>query len=258
MPEQAADAVLTEISGHVATVTLNEPERKNALSDPMVRALAAALRSAKVRTAGVVLVRGSGGAFSAGGDIKQFHAALTSDASEQLKGTADFRDLLLTLESLEAVTVALVDGLALGGGCGLAAACDYAIASDVAKFGCPEIKLGAFPMLIAPALVRAIGVRATYALSVSGTLIDAWRARELGLVSEVVAASTFETYIADYVDRVNAVPADVLRMGKMAVRASMASDYRGGVEAGSALRSLLFSSPAFHDGVTAFLARPRS
>ena len=256
MADDAPDLVVSRVSGHVATVTLNQPERKNPLSDPMIRALTATLRSPEVRSAGLVLVRGSGGTFSAGGDIKQFHAALTTDASEQLEGTDDFRDLLLTLESLEAVTVAVVDGVAFGGGCGLVAACDYAIASAAARFGCPEIKLGAFPMLIVPALVRAIGARATYALSVSGEEIDAAGALELGLVNDVVAED-FEAYVEAYVDRANAVPADLLRLGKMAVRATLSGDYRAGVEAGSVLRSILFASPAFHEGVNAFVSRQR-
>ncbi|KQW44988.1 enoyl-CoA hydratase [Nocardioides sp. Root1257] len=258
MGDPATELVLARVDGHVATVTLNQPERKNPLSDPMIRALTAAFELPEVRGAGVVVIRGAGGVFSAGGDIKQFHASLTTDASEQLEGTRDFREMLLTLESLEAVTVAVVEGPALGGGCGLTAACDYAIASNTAKFGCPEIKLGAFPMLIAPALVRAIGARATYALSVSGDLIDAQRALDLGLVSQVVSAAALEEHVADYIERANAVPADVLKMGKMAVRAAMSNDYRAGVEAGSTLRSLLFSSPAFHEGVNAFVSRSRS
>jgi enoyl-CoA hydratase/carnithine racemase len=122
MGDPATELVLARVDGHVATVTVNQPERKNPLSDPMIRALTAALAVRAVREAGVVLVRGAGGAFSAGGDIKQFHASLTTDASEQLEGTRDFREMLLTLESMEAVTVAVVEGPALGGGCGLTAA----------------------------------------------------------------------------------------------------------------------------------------
>jgi enoyl-CoA hydratase/carnithine racemase len=249
--------VRTEQRGDVHVVWLNEPERKNPLSDPMIEALSAALRSRAARTASAVVLRGAGRTFSAGGDIRQFHESLTTDAAEQFEATASFRQLFLDLEDLPGVTIAAVEGGAYGGGCGLTAACDIAVASSTATFACPEIRLGAFPMLIAPALVRAIGARNTMALSVSGEKIDAVRARELGLVAEVVDESDFDSFLSAYLDRLLQVPAHVLHLGKMAVRAGGAEDYRVGLESGSILRSLLFSSVSFHDGVNAFVQRAR-
>ncbi|GAA1009839.1 enoyl-CoA hydratase [Acrocarpospora pleiomorpha] len=249
--------VRTEQRGEVHIVWLNEPERKNPLSDPMIERLSAALRSPEARAAAAVVIRGAGRTFSAGGDLRQFHASLTTDASEQFEATTSFRRLFLDLDDLPGVTIAAVEGGAYGGGCGLAAACDIVIAAGTATFACPEIRLGAFPMVIAPALVRAIGARNTMALAVSGEKVGATRARELGLVAEVVDEPEFDSFLSAYVDRLAGVPAQVLHIGKMAVRAGGADDYRVGLESGSILRSLLFSSPAFHDGVNAFVQRAR-
>jgi enoyl-CoA hydratase/carnithine racemase len=247
--------VRTEQAGNVVVVWLNEPDRKNPLSDPMIDALSEALRAPQTKAASAVVIRGAGGTFSAGGDIRQFQQSLTSDASEQFEATSAFRQLFLDIEDLPGITIAAVEGAAYGGGCGLAAACDIALASSDAMFACPEIRLGAFPMVIAPALVRAIGARNTLALSVSGEPITADRARELGLVSDVVAAAEFDEFVSSYLAHMNRVPASVLHLGKMAVRAGNVKDYRVGLESGSILRSLLFASPAFHDGVNAFVQR---
>lgn len=251
----AEPLVRTEQTGTVVTVWLNEPGRKNPLSDPMIDALSTALRAPHTRAASAVVIRGAGGTFCAGGDIRQFQQALTTDATQQFAATSSFRQLFLDIDDLPGVSIAAVEGPAYGGGCGLTAACDIAIASTSASFACPEIRLGAFPMVIAPALVRAIGARNTLALSVSGERIPAERARGFGLVSEVVDAAAFGEYLASYIERLNRVPANVLHLGKMAVRAGNADDYRVGLESGSILRSLLFASPAFHDGVNAFVQR---
>lgn len=250
--------VLTERRENTFLLTLNEPSRKNPLSDPMIEAMTEALTSKDAQSASLVVLQGAGGTFSAGGDIRQFHASLTTDANEQFDGTLAFGVLLNTLEQMPGLTMAAVRGGAFGGGCGLTAACDIAVASRTAQFGCPEIRLGAFPMLITPALVRAVGPRATAAMSLSGEKISAEEAYRLGLVFKVVDDTDFDGYIGGYIDQANKVPAHVLRMGKMSIRAGTMPDYRVGVDSGAVLRSLLFSSSAFHEGVEAFVSRAKA
>lgn len=249
--------VLTRTEGTSLHVQLNDPARRNPLSDPMIAALNTVLTSSEALKASVVVIRGSGGFFSAGGDIAGFQAALTTDATEQYEATHEFRKLFLALDELEGTVVAVVEGQALGGGCGLAAACDIVLATASARFGCPEVNLGAYPMVITPALVRAMGARAAIALSSRGTRISATRAQQLGLVTEVYPDAEFDAEVDEYVAALASVPGHVLRMGKLSVRASESSEYRRALESGSLLRSLLFSSPAFHDGVNAFVAGSR-
>lgn len=245
------------VSGVTAVITLNEPKRKNPLSDRMIADLTYALESPDVRSSGLVVLRGAGGSFSAGGDIRQFHSQLTADAIEQFEATKGLRELFMALEAVPAVTMAIAEGEAFGGGCGLVAACDMAVAADTAVFACPEIRLRAFPMVIAPALVRAMGRRATMGLAVSGRTIDSEGALALGLVNEIVPAGKIDEWLDGLIDHLSDVPVNVLPMGKIALRSAATDDYLVGLETGSVLRSLLFSSSAFHDGVQAFIDRPR-
>ena len=108
-------------------------------------------------------------------------------------------------------------------------------------------------MVITPPLVRAIGARATLALSARGKRIDARRAQQLGLVTEVLSDADFDAQVDAYLDDLARVPGHVLRLGKLSVRAAENADYRTALESGSLLRSLLFSATAFHDSVNAFV-----
>lgn len=249
----AEPMIIQRVDDGVLYLLLNDANRRNPLSEPMIAALNEALTSSEAHSVGVVVLRGAGGFFSAGGDVRGFQESLTTNALEQLAATQEFRRLFSNLDALEALTVAVVEGQALGGGCGLAAAADVVIASENARFGCPEVHLGAFPMVITAPLVRAIGPRATLALAVGGKSINARRAKELGLVTEVFVEEGFEEQLRVYFAHLAQLPIHVLRLGKMSVRAAEMADYRSGLESGSALRSLLFATPEFHHGVNAFV-----
>ncbi|PKW17471.1 enoyl-CoA hydratase/isomerase family protein [Saccharopolyspora spinosa] len=245
------------VEGNVANVMLRDSARRNPLSDAMIDALTTALRTSEVHAASVVVLRGEGGFFSAGGDLAQFHASLTTDAMSEYEATESFRVLFQVLESVPGLVLAVVEGKALGGGCGLAAACDLVLAPHSAKFGCPEINIGAFPMVIVPPLVRAIGARATLALSATGTQIDATEARRLGLVTEVFVDDEFEDEVAEFVKRMGSRPRHALTLGKATVRSAQTSSYDEGLLMGSVMRALVFAQPSFHDGVSEFVARTR-
>ncbi|MFC9359199.1 enoyl-CoA hydratase/isomerase family protein [Rhodococcus sp. NPDC057014] len=249
------DLVTVDVDNAVATVLLRDGARRNPLSDRMIEALVEALHSAEVRNAPVVAIRGESGFFSAGGDLDQFYANLTTDALVEFRATELFRSLFQALEALSGITIALVEGKALGGGFGLAAACDMVLASRSAMFGCPEIKIGAFPMVIVPPLVRAIGARNTLALSVTGQPVTAERARELGLVTEIFDAEEFDERARTFVTALGNQPAHVLTLGKSTVRSAAESTYDEGLLMGSVMRALVFSQQSFHDGVSAFVQR---
>lgn len=172
----------------VATVTINRPARKNAFNALVIEGLTEVFETLKgadhVRT---VFLRGAGGVFSAGGDLEWMAAAadLTEDDNRQDARTVAV--MLKTLADIPAVTVALVEGSAFGGGAGLVAACDVAVATRGAKFAFSEVRLGLVPAMIAPYVVAAIGPGAARALFVTGRAFDAEEALRLGLVHELVA-----------------------------------------------------------------------
>ncbi|MDB5426107.1 MAG: enoyl-CoA hydratase/isomerase family protein, partial [Phenylobacterium sp.] len=135
----------------------------------------------------VVFLRGEGGTFSAGADLDWMRAAVDRSESDNREDAFAMAHMLKQLWDLPALTVALVDGGAFGGGAGLAAACDLAIATADAKFSFSEVKLGLIPATVSPYVVAAIGPRAARGLFATGQLFDAEHALRIGLISEVVA-----------------------------------------------------------------------
>src|SRR5438105_34268 len=152
--------VLLSISGHIATVTLNNPRKRNPLSTPLIAELAQALRRCDENDqVGVVILTGAGESFSAGADLQEFSESLASGSVEHWTSGGPWAELVRLVPAMGKPVIASVRGHALAGGCGLVALCDMAIATTHASFGTPEINIGLFPLFIFPALIRAIGRR---------------------------------------------------------------------------------------------------
>ncbi len=184
----AAPVTLAVTPEGIATVTLRRPERRNAFDGPMVAALTEIFETLRAdEQVRLVLLRGEGGVFCAGGDLDWMRAAADWSEDDNRDDALAMGHMLKALFDLPALTVALVEGAALGGGAGLAAACDLALATADARLGFPEVRVGLIPAVISPYVVRAIGPRAAGALFALGQPVDASRALALGLVSEVVA-----------------------------------------------------------------------
>jgi methylglutaconyl-CoA hydratase len=175
----------------VATVTIERADRKNAFNGEVIAALREAFETLEgadgVR---VVFVTGAGGNFSAGADLEWMRAASDLTEADNRDDAMQMAIMLRHLHDLPALTVALVEGGAFGGGAGLAAACDLAIATRDARFAFSEVKLGLIPATISPYVVAAIGARRARGLFASGRTFDAAHAREIGLIDEVVEDST--------------------------------------------------------------------
>lgn len=181
------DKVLTEIdSGGVATVLLNRPRVHNAFDPEMVAALSAALaaleRRAEVRA---VVLAGAGPDFCAGADIEHMRASARASREENLAAARATARMLYRLYRLDKPTIARVHGAVRGGGVGLVAACDIAVAERGASFRLPEVKLGIIPAMISPYVIAAIGARAARRYLLSGEQLDALEAQRVGLVHEV-------------------------------------------------------------------------
>jgi len=172
----------------VATVTITRPAKKNAFDTTTIEALTEAFETLQgadhVR---IVFLRGAGGTFCAGGDLEWMALAAEMTEADNRADAMTVAVMLKALADLPAVTVALVEGAAFGGGAGLVAACDLAVATQDARFAFAEVKLGLIPAMIAPYVVNAIGPRAAKALFVTGRTFHAAEALRLGLVQEVVA-----------------------------------------------------------------------
>ena len=190
-PDVSATTELVHISATQAgavTVTMNRPAKKNAFDEGLISALAEAFDTlAGAEGVRVVFVRGAGGTFSAGADLDWMRSAIDKPESENRADAMELAKMLKALRDLPSLTVALVEGAAFGGGAGLAAACDMAIATAGTKFSFSEAKLGLVAGTISPYVVEAVGPRTARALFATARVFDAAYAEKVGLVTEVVA-----------------------------------------------------------------------
>lgn len=187
----------------VATVTINRPERRNAFNAEVIAALRQAFETLEgadgVR---VIFVAGAGGTFSAGADLEWMRDAADQTEADNREDATAMARMLKHLHSLPMLTVALVEGSAFGGGAGLAAACDMAIATSDARFAFSEVKLGLVAATVSPYVVAAVGPRRARSLFALGRAFDAADAQRFGLVDLVVEgaeglANAKEAIVAD-------------------------------------------------------------
>jgi enoyl-CoA hydratase/carnithine racemase len=204
----------------VRRLTLNRPERKNALSPELVRALAAAFVAADADSAvRCVVVTGAGdgdkAAFCAGGDLA---GGMSGDGFyEQHLDRGAFAELVLTMRRMRTPTVAAVNGTALGGGFGLVLACDLAVAADDARLGTPEVKRGLFPMMITALIDEVLPRRAAMELMLLGGEVSGARAVELGVVNRVVPRAGVLEAATTMAQTVASMSPAVLSLGRRAI-----------------------------------------
>ncbi|MBZ0118901.1 MAG: enoyl-CoA hydratase/isomerase family protein, partial [Sandaracinaceae bacterium] len=178
------EQILVSQDGAVCTITLNRPDRKNPLGPQMVNELLYALDDARDdASVRVIVLTGAGDAFSAGGDLKQMSSGADGP---KLEPRGDYSDLLLRFTKLGKPTIARVRGPAMGGGLGLVAACDFAIAAQSAVLGTPEIKRGLFPMMIMAVLCRVVSKRRLLEMMLLGDKLTATQAAGIELVTRAV------------------------------------------------------------------------
>lgn len=192
-----------QIKGAVARVTLNRPEVHNAMSDQMVLELLQFFESIRDdRKVRAVVLAAAGETFCSGGDIKDLQA--TASSEERFRAMSKFDQMLRTVNEAPQVTIARIQGAAMGGGLGLVCVADVAIASDKAKFSLPEVRLGVAPALISPYVIARIGESRARHLMLTGMKFDAAKAWQYGLIHEVCATKVLD-------ERVEAVVHDVLQ-----------------------------------------------
>lgn len=189
-----ASPVLSSIDPRgVATVTLNRPDRHNALDATVIAALGTVLSTLERDTAvRAVVLTGAGTTFCAGADIDSMRAAARTPETANLEDALRLSELLATLNDLAKPTLARVNGNVFGGGVGLVACCDIAVVSSEARFTLSEVRLGILPAMISPYVVGAIGPRQARRYVLSGEPISAGDAQRIGLVHEVAAPALLD------------------------------------------------------------------
>lgn len=191
--------ILYQVDGSIARITLNRPEKRNALNDNLVAGLKDALGQANqdgcVRA---VLITGAGRDFCSGADLASLQKISEASVAENVTDARSLMDLFLLIRQVTVPVVAAVRGRALAGGCGLATACDIVLASTSARFGYPEVAIGFVPAMVMAIARRNISEKRAFELLTRGAEITAEEARNFGLINHVLSDDTFEDEVTAY------------------------------------------------------------
>lgn len=246
--------VLSELrEGGVAVLTLNRPERRNALSPELMDDLVAALRAAEADPAArVVVLTGAGKMFCAGGDLvggmgAGFDGVIGAEVSRR-----KFAELMMAFPALSKPVIAAVQGDALGGGCGIVAACDLAVVDPAARLGTPEINVGLFPYVITAPLQRNVPRKALLEMMLCGDKIDAVRAVSLGLANSVSAAGQSVEEAVVLARRIASKSAAIVALGKRSFYQAADLDYAAALELLNGRLTVNLLSEDAMEGVVAF------
>jgi enoyl-CoA hydratase len=252
MPEPS---VLYDVTDAVATITLNEPDSRNALSDELLGHLLAALERARddQRARCVVLASSHERVFSAGGDLGGFGAEMA--LVHKHLGSGRFVALFRLIGELGKPTLCAARGHVLAGALGLALACDLVIAAEEATFGTPEINVGVFPFMIMALIYRNVPRKRTNEMLLLGERLSAHEAREAGIVNRVVAANEFDAAVADWAGRLAAKSPLLMRLGKDAMFRQQDMAFLDALEFLHSQLTIGLSTEDLLEGVTAFFEK---
>jgi methylglutaconyl-CoA hydratase len=174
----------------IATITLNRPEKRNAISYELIEELLAALDEVAHSSALVLILTGAGKAFCSGMDLENLKALVGRSPEQNVKDSETMAQLFRTLYDFPRPTLAAVNGAAIAGGCGLATLCDFTLAGPEAKFGYTEVRIGFVPAIVSTFLLRQVGEKHARDLLLTGRIIAAEEAHRIGLINEIVPAET--------------------------------------------------------------------
>ncbi|HQU93260.1 MAG TPA: enoyl-CoA hydratase-related protein [Pyrinomonadaceae bacterium] len=210
MPE-----LLIENSGAICILTLNRPEKRNALNDGLVAELKAALDHAD-SDAGLraVVIRGTGKDFCSGADLSALQKIAGASYEENLEDAKSLAELFAMPRKLKVPVIAAVHGRALAGGCGLATACDIVLSTETAVFGYPEVKIGFVPAIVTAFLRRNVSEKRAFELLTRGNEFTAQEANSLGLVNRIYAEEGFDDAVLEYASVYSKLSASAVRLTK--------------------------------------------
>jgi methylglutaconyl-CoA hydratase len=226
-------SILYSVDGAVARITLNRPEKRNALNDELIGvlkdSLALAAEDEQVR---VVLLTGAGQDFCSGADLAALDRAADAGVLEHLATAQELADIFLALRHHPKPIVAAVRGRAFAGGCGLATACDIILAAESAQFAYPELKIGFIPAMVMAILRRSVSEKRAFELLTTGEPIGAAEAQRVGLINHTFPNEIFESSVETYVESIAAKSESAMRLTKRLLYHIDGMTFDAAIEAG--------------------------
>jgi len=239
----------------IATITLNRPEKRNAISYELIDDLLRAFDQVAKSPAQILILTGAGKAFCSGMDLENLKALIGCSSEQNLKDSETMVRLFRSLYEFPKVTIAAVNGAAIAGGTGLALLCDFTLAVPEAKFGYTEVRIGFVPAIVSTFLLRQVGEKLARDLLLTGRIIDAGEARRMGLINEIMLADKLmeraRQLAAQLMENSPASLVLTKRLLTEHARAELDAQIDAAVRENAAIRS----TDDFREGITAFLEK---
>ncbi|HET8922310.1 MAG TPA: enoyl-CoA hydratase-related protein [Candidatus Acidoferrum sp.] len=247
--------LLLEITGNLATITLNRPAKRNAISAQMMAELQTALDEIERSHARVGIFTAAGKAFCAGMDLEMLAAIAQQSPAENQEDSRRIAKLFRRIWSFTRPLIAAVNGPAYAGGCGIATLCDFTLAVPEAKLGYTEVKIGFLPAIVSVFLTRQIGEKRARDLLLTGRIIEAAEAKEFGLVSEIVPAERLVARAHELAETLIAASPSSLARSKRLLVSSAAAGIDQDLERAILENARIRCTPDFKEGLTSFLEK---
>jgi methylglutaconyl-CoA hydratase len=245
---------LTSDSG-VATITLNRPDKRNAISFDLIDDLLRAFEEVEKSDAIVLILTGAGKAFSSGMDLENLKALIGRSPEQNMQDSRTMVRMFRTLYEFPKVTLAAVNGAAIAGGTGLALLCDFTLAVPEAKFGYTEVRIGFVPAIVSTFLLRQTGEKYARDLLLTGRIIGAEEAARMGLVNEIVAPENLMTRARELASLLMGNSPSSLRATKKLLSDHARAELDVQIEAAIRENAAVRSTADFREGVTSFLEK---
>ena len=256
MEAQTYERTLYAAGGGVAVLTLNRPEKRNALDDLTVSELKASLsRAAADESVRAVLLTSAGDDFCSGADLAALRKIADASVLENRDDARSMMELFVAMRRLPKPVVAAVRGRALAGGCGLATACDVVLAARSAQFGYPEVKIGFVPAMVMAILRRSVSEKIAFELIVRGEDVSAERAAEVGLATRVLDDDGFEEAVRDYMRGLASASASAVALSKYLLYQIDGMTFEAAIAAGADVNAIARLTDDCRAGIARFLKK---
>ena len=248
--------VIYRVEGARALITLNRPEKRNALNDACISAVKTALLEAdKDERVRVILITGAGADFCSGADLAALRKISQASVMENLEDARNLMELFALARRVRVPVVAAVRGRALAGGCGLATSCDIVLATRTARFGYPEVKIGFVPAMVMAILRRSVSEKRAFELITRGAEIGAEEAERIGLINQVFDEESFEAEVDAYLSGFEKVSRSAVALSKQLLYHIDGMTFDAALEAGASLNTIARLTEDCQQGIARFLKK---